>query len=149
MSAVLSREVQQCLSQLGYTSLTVQCGHCDLSKDDTKDTSVLTTDTYQYKPCLQRDIAGADLVISHAGAGTCIEVLEAGKPLIVIVNDDLMDNHQLELAEKLSEEKYLVFGTVNTLRQTIESFNTTELVSYPMPDPSLFSSFVDKAMKIS
>ena len=94
------------MSQLGYTSLTVQCGQCDLSRDDAKDT-VLTTNTYQYKPCLQSDIAGADLVISHAGAGTCIEVLEAGKPLIVIVNDDLMDNHQLELAEKLSEEKYL------------------------------------------
>ena len=42
-------------------------------------------------------------MISHAGAGTCIEVLQAGKTLAVIVNDSLMDNHQVELAEKLAE----------------------------------------------
>lgn len=42
-------------------------------------------------------------MISHAGAGTCIEVLQAEKTLAVIVNDSLMDNHQVELAEKLAE----------------------------------------------
>ena len=54
---------------------------------------------------VHQDISDADLVISHAGAGTCIEVLQTGKTLAVIVNDTLMDNHQVELAEKLAEVK--------------------------------------------
>ena len=33
-----------------------------------------------------QDLLAADLVISHAGAGTCLEVLERGKSLVVIVN---------------------------------------------------------------
>ena len=70
--------------------------------------------------CSTQDMASADLIISHAGAGTCLEVLqlycllstvycllyytlyctflevlELGKPLVVIVNSRLMGNHQV------------------------------------------------------
>ena len=93
-----------------------------------------------------QDIRAADLVISHAGAGTCIEVLEAGKPLIVIVNDDLMDNHQVELAERLGEDGYLVYGTAASLVDAVTRLAETELRPYPAPDTQIFSSFVDKIM---
>ena len=45
------------------------------------------------------------------GAGTVLEVLEAGIPLVVAVNDTLMNNHQTELASKLCDDGYLQFGT--------------------------------------
>lgn len=45
----------------------------------------------------------ADLVVSHAGAGTCLEVCDLGRPLIAVVNSSLMDNHQGELAAALDE----------------------------------------------
>ena len=66
----------------------------------------------------------------------------------MIVNDDLMDNHQMELAEKLAQEEYLLCGTVTTLIDTLKTFKTVKLKSYPRPDASVFSSFVDKVMRV-
>ena len=99
--------------------------------------------------CVQ-DISRADLVISHAGAGTCLEVLQAGKPLLVIVNDDLMDNHQVELAQRLSEEQYLSYGSVSTLAESLRQFQTRrgDLRPYPTPQPEIFSNFINKLMKV-
>jgi len=110
---------------------------------------LLNVNTFDYKPSLSQEMIAADLIISHAGAGTCIEALEAGKPLIVIVNDNLMDNHQTELADKLSDDGYLVRGTVTTLTQTLLKLKQTDLKAYPTPDGSIFSSFVDKLMRVS
>ena len=64
----------------------------------------------------------SNLVISHWGAGTVTEVLSFGKPLICVVNDTLMDNHQTELAEKVVD-----FGCVSTT--TTELLDVLEKVS--------------------
>ena len=79
-----------------------------------------------------------------------MEVLEAGKPLVVIVNDNLMDNHQMELAERLAQDKHLVFGTVDTLSQTIDKFveEKDNLESYKKPDGVIFSNFLNKLMNV-
>jgi beta-1,4-N-acetylglucosaminyltransferase len=39
-----------------------------------------------------------DVIVSHAGAGSVLRGLRHRKKLIVVVNDQLMDNHQKELA---------------------------------------------------
>ena len=83
----------------------------------------LATNTWSYKPSLAevsvqivilkfidsifQDMESADLVISHAGAGTCLEVLRLGKPLVVIVNRSLLGNHQVGIVMFFtSQSKY-------------------------------------------
>ena len=44
-----------------------------------------------------------------SGAGSVLESLGAGKSLLVVINDDLMGNHQLELAYQLSNDGHLYY----------------------------------------
>ena len=147
VAAVLGEEVQQFLAGLGYTDLTVQYGNSDVPAHIP---ALLSTQTYTYKPSLLGDIAEADLVISHAGAGTCLEVLQSNTPLVVVVNTHLMDNHQAELAERLTGDGHLTRGTVDTLVSTLQSHHNHQhtLVPYPRPDPTIFSKLVDDLMAV-
>lgn len=92
---------------------------------------------WRFKPSLKEDYERADLIISHAGAlaasnhyparryqhercsspaspgsGTIIDVLRLGKPLIVIPNPTLLDNHQAELSDALEGLGHLRSSTV-------------------------------------
>ena len=44
---------------------------------------------YRFKESILPDVISSDLVISHCGAGTILEVLKHSKPLIVVVNETL------------------------------------------------------------
>ncbi|XP_055321987.1 UDP-N-acetylglucosamine transferase subunit ALG13 homolog [Sitodiplosis mosellana] len=80
-------------------------------------------DCYDFKANILSDITWSDLVISHAGAGSCIEVLTHRKPLIVVVNDKLMHNHQTELAQQLFIDGHLLYCSPHTLTETLADLN--------------------------
>lgn len=82
----------------------------------------ITVECYRLRKNISEDIVSSDLVISHAGAGSCIEVLTARKPLIVVINEKLMDNHQTELASQLHADGHLLYCTPTTLAKTLERF---------------------------
>uniref|UniRef100_A0A8C4M6V0 UDP-N-acetylglucosamine transferase subunit ALG13 n=1 Tax=Equus asinus TaxID=9793 RepID=A0A8C4M6V0_EQUAS len=63
-------------------------------------TESLTLDLYRYKDSL-KDLQKEDLVVSHTDAGSHLETLEKRKPLVVVINEKLMNNHQLKLAKQL------------------------------------------------
>ena len=63
---------------------------------------------FQYAPSLRTNMLEAVLVISHAGSGSIFEALSCGRPLIVVPNPGLMDNHQAELGEHLASLQHLV-----------------------------------------
>ena len=52
-------------------------------------------------------IKSSELIISHGGAGIILESLKNKRKVIVCVNDELMDNHQVELASSLHNEGYV------------------------------------------
>ena len=105
------------------------------SEENTSNSSTLQWEAYRFKPTLAQDVEIADLMISHAGAGSIMEGLAScrtryeaiqdqkssstntnytgsttsliEKKLVVVINDALMDNHQSELAEALEKRNYL------------------------------------------
>ncbi|QLQ81225.1 hypothetical protein HG537_0E05810 [Torulaspora globosa] len=62
---------------------------------------------FEYSSKVQDIVRIADLVISHAGTGSILDALRAGRPLIVCVNDELMDNHQQQIADRFEEKGYV------------------------------------------
>ncbi|XP_006365209.1 UDP-N-acetylglucosamine transferase subunit alg13-like isoform X2 [Solanum tuberosum] len=91
-------------------------------------------DYFTFSSSIADYLKSASLVISHAGSGSIFETLRLGKPLIVVVNEDLMDNHQSELAEELAERKHLYCARPQTLYKTISDMNPGSLVPYQPGD---------------
>ena len=56
-------------------------------------------------------LAKATLVIGHAGAGTILDTLQGATPMIIVPNESLMNDHQTQLSQELSER-----GILQTLR---------------------------------
>lgn len=141
--AVLDPEVGRLLAQQGYDRLLVQSGHSDW--DAAAATSYpIEVERYDFKTSLVSDVARADLVISHAGAGTCLEVQAAKKPQLVVVNDRLMGNHQQELADKLVEGGHCLQCTCANLKDVLKELPGKKLTPLPPGDPQAFVRFLDE-----
>jgi beta-1,4-N-acetylglucosaminyltransferase len=92
---------------------------------------IVAVDYYRVKPSaeLWADVDHASLVISHAGAGSIVEALQRRKPLVVVVNDALMGNHQTEVADALAEMNHLVVCSGPSSLQQVRTFVDLCLIS--------------------
>ncbi|XP_036324568.1 UDP-N-acetylglucosamine transferase subunit ALG13 homolog [Rhagoletis pomonella] len=130
---VVSAQVLRTLQQRGCRNLIIQYGHGRpvQNTDNIRKAYGIYIEQYDFKLETPRtDILNADLIIGHAGAGTCMDILNHARPGIIVINDRLMDNHQKELAEQLSEEGYLFYCRVQGLAKTIEQADETKLKPY-------------------
>ncbi|CAH9115287.1 unnamed protein product [Cuscuta europaea] len=101
-------------------------------------------DYFTFSPSIAEYLKSASLVISHAGSGSIFETLRLGKPLIVDVNEDLMDNHQSELAEELADRKHLFCARPHTLYQTIADLSIESLVPYQPGDAKPVAELISR-----
>lgn len=105
---------------------------------------------FQFAPDLKPYIRSADIVISHAGSGTILDALRMRpKPpaLVVVPNTSLMDNHQVELAEALGRDNFLIVGSEETLANDVARARTIFCESFPDFEPSRFAAIVDETMQ--
>ncbi|XP_062946185.1 UDP-N-acetylglucosamine transferase subunit ALG13 homolog [Cynocephalus volans] len=145
ITCVSAPDSLQIIKSLGYNRLILQIGRGTVVPEPFS-TESFTLDVYRYKDSLKEDLQKADLVISHAGAGSCLETLEKGKPLVVVINEKLMNNHQLELAKQLHKEGHLFYCTCSTLPGLLQSMDLSTLKCYPPGQPEKFSAFLDKVV---
>ncbi|RWA05697.1 hypothetical protein EKO27_g9404 [Xylaria grammica] len=145
------------LKSLDFTDLVVQCGP-DLEYFETirpdhsqKSYGVKIT-SFSYAPDLKKYFAQASrgndedggrdcgVIISHAGSGSIIGALEFDSKLVTVPNPELMDNHQLEIAEDMESKGFLVHGTLGSVAEAVEKIDTLTLRKWP-PGPSPGSSY--------
>ncbi|GBC10690.1 hypothetical protein RclHR1_09820009 [Rhizophagus clarus] len=151
ISLITSIPFLQLLISQGFVKLVVQYGKSrnsfiKMQNDLVNEIEVIGFD---YKPSLHEDMKNADLIISHAGSGSILEILRLHKPLIVVVNENLMDNHQLELAIELQNKGYLVYSSISNLLEILKSSTYENLTPFPEPDKTLFANILDKEMGVN
>ncbi|KAI8068609.1 N-acetylglucosaminyldiphosphodolichol N-acetylglucosaminyltransferase Alg13 [Gongronella butleri] len=148
ITTVSSAEVRQWLVESGYTDLLVQYGSsraCFVPEGP----AGLRVDGYDYKTHLDADMAQADVVVCHAGAGTLLQGLRLGKKMVVVVNEQLLGNHQVELARSLAKHQYVVLANHSNLGEVLATMPRTTLQPFPQPDASLFTQTLDRQMGFS
>lgn len=154
VNTVLTRLVLDAFHAKGYTDVVIQCGNSHVSELGDTDSCELnianvSISVWRFKPSLELDVAAANLVISHAGSGTILDVLREGKPLMVVPNETLLDNHQRELADALSNLGHLRSCSVGNLAKALLDFDPKTLTPFPAFDGSRFREIIDQEMGYS
>ncbi|KAL1526792.1 hypothetical protein AB1Y20_015488 [Prymnesium parvum] len=146
---MLSEEVLDLLSKQGYTTLRLQVGRGSEPLVPTK--APLSIDWYRFKPSLEEDMAGASLLISHAGAGSILEGMRLRSRMIVVVNDALMDNHQTELADELASLGHCLSTTPSGLIVSLRDLQEreSEFAPFPPADKEAFPRFLDSHLGLA
>lgn len=109
------------ISKAGFTHLTLQIGNspCILKSEIHPDIHI---DIFDFTTDVQAFMRTSDLIISHAGAGSILDAIECSAGLIVCVNENLMDNHQTELAEEMNKLKMAIMCTPKTLLDVFDEW---------------------------
>jgi len=91
----------------------------------------------------------ANLIISHGGLATTIEILKLGIPLVSVSNNDRYDNHQEDLLNEMENEGYLVWCRyLKKLKEAIEIGMNKKFKKYITPECRIHK-VIDQFLKIS
>lgn len=73
----------------------------------------------------------ADIIISHAGAGSIYNLLEKNKKIIIIPNLSRVDTHQLDITQYMQKENYAITcQNINQLDKIIKNIDSYKLKKY-------------------
>lgn len=65
-----------------------------------------------------------------------LDALRMAVPLIVVPNEELLDNHQVELAEALAEQEYVVHGKLANLPEALQDAEVLRKRQRAWPPPN-------------
>lgn len=130
-----SESILQLLKEQNYDKMFVQFGS---GNPPNLTSSLIATESFNYKygTPWKTLYKNADLIVSHAGAGSCLEALENSRRLLVVINETLMDNHQIELAAALKQSGYLEYCLPKSLDDGLKSIASMSIVPFPRGNPA-------------
>lgn len=106
---------------------------------------------FPYMPSLVTLMAATALVITHGGAGSVLEALRSGVPTIIVVNGDLMDNHQAELATALADGGHAATAapTADSLAAVIGGWAWAERLALPPAQGEIFGGVLAQELAVA
>ncbi|XP_055339594.1 UDP-N-acetylglucosamine transferase subunit ALG13 homolog [Paramacrobiotus metropolitanus] len=144
---IIRDECLRILHAHGYSRLRIQYGRGRVDPPAGLRCGV-RIESYRYKDSIRQDLLDADVVISHAGAGSIMESLGLHKRLLVVINETLMGNHQTELAEEFAQEQFLHWSTVRNLPNVLNALNFSTIKHCEPGTPQKFAQFMDDFLQI-
>ena len=88
--------------------------------------------SFRAKPDISKELAHAEVVISHGGGGTILEALALGKKVIAVANPRMKMQHQEDLVDHLAKEGLIIKGKLGRLEKALKS--KKELKPYEKPE---------------
>ncbi|PJF18338.1 UDP-N-acetylglucosamine transferase subunit ALG13 [Paramicrosporidium saccamoebae] len=122
VTRIYSKEFQAAAEHVGVVEIILQHGQSPIPSEMTHSAAKVRPETYISD--MESRIQTADIVIGHAGSGTVLDVLRGPifdnaarriPKLILVPNEDLMDNHQQELAHCLQKMGCVLVANVENL----------------------------------
>ncbi|SBT30522.1 glycosyltransferase family 28 protein, putative [Plasmodium ovale wallikeri] len=109
------KEFHRFLWKSGFSQMTVQIGNgsyvpkltYDKREGEKNEFLLEGINIFRFKSSLDEDFEKADIVVTHAGAGTTFQCLRRKKKIVTVVNANLMNNHQMEFAQFMYLSNYL------------------------------------------
>lgn len=136
------------LQGAGYDTIEIQYGHAyDAFMNGPGKLSAV--EGFSFDQNIRERLSKASLVISHAGTGSILDALRSAnqpKRLMVVVNENLMDNHQREIADKLATGKHLMVCTPQTLGENLSK--AFEYHFEVLPPPVSLTSIIDEELQL-
>ena len=107
--------------------------------------SGLSVEVVGYEATVHGRLSEAELVITHAGAGSIFEALAMGRTVVAVPNPRLAGNHQEQLARELARGGHLFACAPGELVATIAGYDPSLLVPYESVGPGAAASKVEGA----
>ena len=135
IKAIDDEKFYELLINNGFTKIIIQKGYGEyIPKNYKKYENRIKIQISEILNNFENIIKSSELIISHGGAGIILESLKNKRKIIVCVNDELMDNHQIELANSLHENGYVYYSKdlSNIISDTEKIItNSVQLKEYP------------------
>jgi beta-1,4-N-acetylglucosaminyltransferase len=86
----------------------MKLSHCNIIAQRSSSSNYIPSNIehFMFSENIDSYIESADLIVTHAGAGSVYSMLEIGKNLIVVPNLSRVDQHQLELANYVESHNF-------------------------------------------
>jgi len=106
-----------------------------------------THESFDYSNSIDKHYQMADLIISHAGAGSTFKLLALQKPIILVPNLERVDKHQTDLAKYMEDNNHVfVAWALENIPLLIKRFQNKEYSLAPFEPKRFFAQ--EKLMKL-